>query len=225
LSSPNALRWNGRPGHYEVYYLTLTDAVTGTGFWIRYTLLAPDDGVPSCALWFLAMDPAQGVTARKATFPIAQLTSADDPFRFQVGSGTLTDGAADGELEDAAWSLRWNPGRRYQHVCPALRPLATTVLCLPHGDVGLEGQIRYAGRTVELAGARGADQRQGQSGLGHAAQAAQSGAAVGIDEPDGPAAALDQSLGGCTFIAAGHHEEPGENGTGEVAVEVYGFTK
>jgi len=156
LSSPNALRWNGRPGHYEVYYLTLTDAVTGTGFWIRYTLLAPDDGAPSCALWFLAMDPAQGVTARKATFPIAQLTSADDPFRFQVGSGTLTDGTADGELEDATWSLRWSPGRRYEHVRPALRPLATTVLCLPHGDVGVDGQIRYAGRTVDLAGARGA---------------------------------------------------------------------
>jgi hypothetical protein len=156
LTSPNTLRWNGRSGHYEVYYLTLTDAATGIGFWIRYTLLAPHEGAPSCALWFLVMDPARGVTARKVTFPIVELSAADDPFRLQVGPATLTDGAAEGELEDAAWSLRWSPGRPYHHVRPALRPLATTVLCLPHGDVGFDGQIRYAGRAVHLAGARGA---------------------------------------------------------------------
>jgi hypothetical protein len=153
---PNTLRWNGRPGHYEVYYLTLTDAATGAGYWIRYTLLAPDEGAPSCALWFLAMDPASGITARKQTFPMAQLTAEPDPFRLQIGSGELADGAAAGELDDAAWSLQWNPGRRYEHVRPALRSFATTVLCLPHGDVAFSGQIRYGGRTVDLDGARGA---------------------------------------------------------------------
>jgi hypothetical protein len=152
----NTLRWNGRPGHYEVYYLTLTDAATGIGFWIRYTLLAPDRGEPSCALWFVAMDPADGVTARKATFSIRDLSTAADPFRLEVGSGTLAEDAAAGQLEDAAWSLRWHTGRRYEHVRPVLQSFATTVLCLPHGDVGFEGRIRWAGHTVELAGARGA---------------------------------------------------------------------
>lgn len=156
MSSPNALRWNHRPGHYEVYYLTLTDAATGIGFWIRYTLLAPDHGDPSCALWFLAMDPVSGVTARKTSFPIAQLRAGGDPFRLRVGSGTLAEAAAEGELEDAQWSLVWNPGRRYEHVRPSLQRFATTVLCLPHGDVRFEGHIRYGGRTVELDGARGA---------------------------------------------------------------------
>jgi hypothetical protein len=152
----NTLRWNGRPGHYEVYYLTLTDASTGVGYWIRYTLLAPDEGAPSCALWFLAMDPASGITARKETFPIAQLTAEPDPFRLQIGPATLADGVAAGELRDAEWSLRWEPGRSYEHVRPALRPFASTVLCLPHGDVALTGQIRCGGRTVDLDGARGA---------------------------------------------------------------------
>jgi hypothetical protein len=135
--------------------LTLTDPRTGTGFWIRYTLLAPRQGAASCALWFLAMNPAGGVTARKATFPIAQLSSQTDPFRLQMGPGTLADGTASGEVEDARWALRWTPGRRYEHVRPTLQPMATTVLCLPHGDVGFEGQIRYGGRAVELDGARG----------------------------------------------------------------------
>lgn len=156
MSSANALRWNGRPGHYEVHYLTLTDPATGIGFWIRYTLLAPDRGAPSCALWFLAMDPGQGVAARKTTFAISELSAEPDPFRLQLGSGRLADGAAEGELEDATWSLRWSPGRGYEHVRPALEPFATTVLRLPHGDVAFEGQIRYGDRVVELAGARGA---------------------------------------------------------------------
>jgi hypothetical protein len=152
----NTLRWNGRPGHYEVYYLTLTDPVTGLGCWIRYTLLAPDEGAPSCALWFLVMDPANGVTARKQTFPIAQLTAHADPFRLEIGPGALGDGVAVGELEDAAWSLRWSPGRSYDHVRPALRPLASTIVCLPHGDLALTGQIRCRDRTVDLDGVRGA---------------------------------------------------------------------
>lgn len=156
MSSPNALRWQGRPGHYEVYYLTLTDPATGVGFWIRYTLLAPDEGAPSCTLWFLAMDPGQGVVARKTTFPISELSAEPDPFRLQLGPGTLADGAAQGELEDAAWSLRWDPGRHYEHVPRALQPLASTIVCLPHGDVAFDGQIRYRGRVIKLAGARGA---------------------------------------------------------------------
>jgi hypothetical protein len=154
--SPNTLRWNGRPGHYEVYYLTLTDPTTGIGFWLRYTLLAPHEGAPSCSVWFLAMDPACGVTARKATLPISKLRTDADPFRLQIGSAEVSDGTASGEVEDAQWSLRWNPGRRYEHVRPALQPLATTVLCLPHGNVGFDGQIRYDGQAVELDGARGA---------------------------------------------------------------------
>jgi hypothetical protein len=75
-STPNALRWNGGPGHYEVYYVTLTDPGTGAGFWIRYTMVAPlaQTGAQSgAALWFLAVDPRPpggGRFGRKASCPI-----------------------------------------------------------------------------------------------------------------------------------------------------------
>ena len=69
--SANALRWDGAPGHYEVYYLTVTEPRTGTGLWIRYTLLAADQGPATCALWFVAMDRDGLRVAHKETLPIA----------------------------------------------------------------------------------------------------------------------------------------------------------
>jgi hypothetical protein len=151
----NALRWSGAPGHYEVYYLTLTDPATGIGAWIRYTMLAPSSEPASCSLWFLTMDPAAGITARKATFPIAELTAESEPFRLRIGGATLEDGGANGEFDDVAWSLRWDLGRPYEHVHSALRRVASTILTLPHGDVAVSGELRFAGRSLALEGARG----------------------------------------------------------------------
>jgi hypothetical protein len=155
VAPPNALRWNGRPGHYEVYYVTLTDPRSGVGIWVRYTLEAPMSGDPSCALWFAAMDPAAGVVARKQTLPIAELTADADPFMLRIGSAELAEGAASGGFEDVSWDLRWEPGRTYEPVPALLRPVASTVLVLANGDTAITGRCEFAGRTVELTRARG----------------------------------------------------------------------
>ena len=163
LRAPNALRWDGKPGHYEVYYLTVTDPGTGVGVWIRYTMLAP---LPSageevtCALWFLAMDPKRNgghTFARHATFPIGELASEVDPFELRIGAATLSDRGMAGAFEDVLWDLRWEPGRAYEHVHTALRAarVASTVLVLPHADVAVSGAVSFAGRSLELAAARG----------------------------------------------------------------------
>jgi hypothetical protein len=151
----NTLRWDGKPGHYEVYYLTLTDPASGVGAWIRYTMLAPDAGETSCSLWFLTMDPQAGITARKASFPIGELRADTEPFRLTVAGATLDDDGAAGTFEDAEWALRWDRGRGYEPVHPALRRFASTILTLPHGDVLISGRIRYAGRELELDRVRG----------------------------------------------------------------------
>ena len=39
----NDLRWDGATGHYEVWFLTLTDRGSGLGIWIRFALHAPLD--------------------------------------------------------------------------------------------------------------------------------------------------------------------------------------
>src|SRR5258708_20240166 len=105
MGSANVLRWNGRPGHYEVYYLTITDPRTGVGIWIRYTMVAPlaagDDAEPSqatCSLWFLAMDPRPGraaTLARKATYGIERLEATSEPFSLTIAAPPLPpDGTA-----------------------------------------------------------------------------------------------------------------------------------
>jgi hypothetical protein len=164
LRTPNALRWDGTPGHYEVYYLTLTDRETGVGFWIRYTMLAPLQRAgeqPTCALWFLAMDPRDGrppTFARKATFPIGALSSTADPFELTVDDATLSDQGMQGAFEGVAWDLRWvAPPRAYEHVHAAIQRIgaAQTVLELPGADLSIDGTISFGGEQLQLAAARG----------------------------------------------------------------------
>lgn len=151
--APNTLRWDGRPGHYEVYYLTLTDGASGVGVWIRYTMTAPGQA----ALWFVAGDPVQGVIARKALCPIDELQATGGELR--IGHSVLSDRGAAGGFEDVAWDLRWTPSRRsYKHVHPIAERLGLvqSVLELPHADLTIEGVVSYAGARLELQGARGA---------------------------------------------------------------------
>jgi hypothetical protein len=163
-SSANALRWDRQPGHYEVYYLTVTDPASGVGLWIRYTMLAPVPSTgepPSCALWFLAMDPRPGKAptfGRKATLPIDQLQAREQPFELRVGDAELSDEGMTGAFEDVAWELHWTPAQSaYEHVHPVLQRLgvAKTVLVLPHADLSVSGTVSFASERLELAGARG----------------------------------------------------------------------
>ena len=118
-------------------------------------MVAPIDGAASASLWFLAMDPNGGVVGRKATMPIEALQATNNPFRLRIDDATLTDGSMTGEFDDVAWDLRWSPGRAYEHVHPALHRVASTILVLPHADVGIDGAVSFAGRRVELSGVPG----------------------------------------------------------------------
>jgi hypothetical protein len=156
---PNDLRWKGKPGHYEVYYLTVTDRPTGVGIWIRYTMLAPlasGGGEPSCALWFAVMDPRPGaspVLARKQTLPIAELKASANPFELRLADSVLSDGAMTGGFEDVWWDLRWDPAPApHVPINPVLHSLgvAKTVLVLPHADVSVSGSVGFGSERIDL---------------------------------------------------------------------------
>ncbi|MFL5819681.1 MAG: hypothetical protein ACJ76S_03245 [Solirubrobacteraceae bacterium] len=160
MANWNALQWDGEAGHYEVYYLTLTDRPSGIGLWIRYTMLAPLRGEPSCSLWLAAMDPGpSAVLGLKSSYPAGELVAQAEPFELRVQDATLTDRGMSGRLDGASWDLRWEPRLpAAEHVHPLLRraKLAKTVLVLPHPDVEVSGTVRFDGRELALEGARGA---------------------------------------------------------------------
>jgi hypothetical protein len=155
----NALQWDGRPGHYEVYYLTLTDHGSGVGAWIRYTMVAPLQGDATCSLWFMAMDPGSStVVGRKASFPASEMTARPDPFELRIGDSVLSDSSMSGGFQEARWDLSWTPNPRpYEPVHPLLRKakLAKTILVLPHPDLEVAGTLAWDGREIALDGARG----------------------------------------------------------------------
>lgn len=140
-------RWNGRPGHYEAYYLTTTHPATGTGLWIRHTMLAPSDPAdpPTESLWFMATWPDRPALARKHTAPHVEAHTGPSGMRGAIG--------------DTAWDLAWEPRPRgpYRHVHPLLRRgIATTILELPNADVALRGTVTLpGGETLALDGAHG----------------------------------------------------------------------
>jgi hypothetical protein len=160
MRSANALRWDGGPGHYEVYYVTLTDPATGIGVWVRYTMRAPIDGAAECALWFVAMAPDGVRLARRALFPAAELEGRDDPFRLRLAGADLSDRGAAGAIEgDAAWELSWEPRLRpyaFVHPLVELAGVAQTEFVLPHADLAISGTVRLGNRVLELDRARGA---------------------------------------------------------------------
>jgi hypothetical protein len=156
--SANVLQWDGGPGHYEVYYLSATDARRGLGLWIRYTLHAPLDGPARCALWFMAMDRAGARFAQKADFPIAELHAEAAPFHIALAGADLSDRGIAGAIEDAAWELLWEPSLpAAEHVHPLIRRtgVATTLVALAHPDLAVSGTVRFGGHDFVLEGARG----------------------------------------------------------------------
>jgi hypothetical protein len=154
----NALRWDGGPGHYEVYYLSATDRASGLGLWIRYTMRAPDEGAAECSLWFMAMDRSGSRFARKSTHPIDALVAQAEPFHLTLAGADLSDRGMAGELDDAWWELSWEPSLpAAEHVHPFLQRarIAKTILVLPHPDLAITGMVRFGGHEFTLDGARG----------------------------------------------------------------------
>lgn len=123
LDQANALRWTAAArGCYEVYYLTLNDLASETGYWIRYVVQAPEitERSVELELWFAFFDRRNpersfGVFERR---PLATLESRAAPFRLGFGGGPvggrrfepaeLRHGLARGEVGHGGRRVRWH---------------------------------------------------------------------------------------------------------------------
>ena len=88
-------RWRGQPGRLEVWYSTLTDPTTGTGFWLHTELVAPTSGAAFLHGWAAAFPvdgpPVQLFGTTVAADPSKQLQSVTLPGddRFEVYAVSL----------------------------------------------------------------------------------------------------------------------------------------
>lgn len=160
----NRLRWvSGDTGHYEVYYLTLNHLASKSGFWIRYTLTAPEPvhGGAYAQIWFSYFNyrsPERNF-ALKQRYPIGELKSAADPFSLRIGNNVLEAGHASGAIaglgHDASWDISFAPSKTVHYHLPKFLysiELADTVALCPNLDAHFTGTIKLDGETLELRG-------------------------------------------------------------------------
>jgi hypothetical protein len=159
----NVMVWDHRPGHYEVWYATLSHRATQTGFWIRYTLEAPlpGHGEPYAQLWFARFDGNDsannfGINHR---FPIASLRTSESPFSLKIGEAELTHegmrGSLSGDGHEVSWNLRWPPGEHTRRMLPDFAYKSSLVITKahsPNNSVPASGEIVVDGKTYTLAG-------------------------------------------------------------------------
>ncbi len=148
----NALRWDGRAGRYEAWYLTVAGR-----FWIRYSLRVPtdesDDG--ESALW-LADWTGATPRARKATFALDALRTPGDGWPLELGPGRLTDTEATGEIDGARWQLTFSAEQRpFAYTRPMMRPVASTQNVVVKPSLAISGFVELDGVRHDLDAAPG----------------------------------------------------------------------
>ncbi|PRX46573.1 hypothetical protein B0I33_107150 [Prauserella shujinwangii] len=153
-----APRWDGSPGRLEVWYTTLTDPATGTGFWVHHELVAPaGGGAPHLHGWATAF-PQDGppVFARfgphdwtepAAGHVLGTPAATVTPHRLTGSAGTLSwDLAGDGEAGTLFTFPRW---AWRTGVLPGAQ-------VVPQPSARFTGEIRVGDRTLRVDRAPGA---------------------------------------------------------------------
>ncbi len=158
----NAPAWDGKPGHYEVWFVTLSDG--RTGYWIRSTLHAPTGAPPEGRVWFARFDredPSRTL-ALNAGFAMKRVSDRPDPFEVRIGDAEFGSGQAAGKLagsgHEVSWDVTWPTGDETLRLLPdALYRggLAPTKPFSPNPATSFSGTVTVDGETVSLEGVPG----------------------------------------------------------------------
>lgn len=165
----NRMMWDGRPLHYEVWFLTATHRASNTGFWIRHVVESPriGDGDAYAQLWFSrfsAGDPAATFGVSKK-LPAVAVTSVADPFSVRLGDAVCRHDGWTGGLRtpqsgalsahDISWDLAWRPGFTTHHNFFSLGyklPIADSKILSPNPQIALRGHILVDGERYDFDG-------------------------------------------------------------------------
>jgi Tocopherol cyclase len=164
----NRMRWDRTSsGFMEAWYLTINHRDSGSGVWLRYTLLAPRRAEPYCELWALWFDPdGKRNFAGKVRLSIDALGSSngrDDGALVRIGSAWLSESHAEGELTHGervlTWSLDFEPADRcFQHLPARVRRTVEkriSTICAPNLSVPFSGSVTVDDELFTFDGDRG----------------------------------------------------------------------
>jgi hypothetical protein len=143
-------RWRGQAGRLEVWYATLTDPATGTGFWLHTELVAPSNGdAPFIHGWAAVFPPADA--------PVW------DRFGPTPAEGALPPNALVGSAGSLTWELtQSSTGGPPLHTFPRYaweRELLPAAQIVPAPAATYDGVFGVGERRFQLDGARGASAR------------------------------------------------------------------
>jgi hypothetical protein len=152
-----------KAGHYESFYLKLTQPGGGRAAWIRHTVHKRPGEAATCALWFVLFDAdAPEPRAAKRQFGADELAAGPDTY-IRVADATLTDGRATGRVatdeQKASWDLTFADQHEPFHHLPRdflyRAPLPKTKFLSPYPDAVFDGHLELDGERIEVEGWRG----------------------------------------------------------------------
>ena len=158
----NLPAWTGKPGRYEVWFLTASDGEQG--YWIRYSLLAPDRGPGEARLWFARYDRVDTANtfAVNRAFPLEEFASRQGRFEVRVGSGVMRSGHCQGVVSggghEVSWLLDFETGQPTHRLLPETlyrSGIAPTKPFSPNIATTFTGRVVVDGQAVPVAGMPG----------------------------------------------------------------------
>jgi len=154
----NLPRWNGQPGHYEIWFFVIFHPTERQAWWLRFTTFSPRQGGSNLAIvWAAAFGGARPVVARTVAHADDSYRAAVDRFDVEIGSSRLWHGGARGESHGLAWDLSFAPAPAPHESEPLLLrslPLPVHVAHV-HQRVQFRGSVTVDGSIVALDGAPG----------------------------------------------------------------------
>lgn len=154
-----ASRWDGTPGHTEVWYTTLTDPATGSGVRLHHEVVAPTDGSGAYAHGWVAVFPKDGPVEHARFGPVPWTAPRQG---FLAEDVSALPGRLAGSAGSFTWELTETPQGAPVHTFPRWswrRPWLPASQMLPAARCLYTGTVRYGAAELRLEEAVGASAR------------------------------------------------------------------